>query len=184
MAAPDDLAVDQALGDMWDEVLHQHTVSEIAGPTLRFMIALVAGMAQEDVPEALLEFILRVATRDGSLGATKQLRHLYETVPADQEKPTEHFLKHGVEGAYHEIYTHLAAAVPTWAKLAAGGSGGSRKTRQCGIHLLAAAPGESAGTALRACLTAEMRRDGEPDRRVLADLLRPPSDRKETLSVS
>lgn len=168
LAVPDDLAFGQALGGIWDEVLHQHTVSEIAGPTLRFMIALVAGMAPESVPAGLLEFILRVATRDSSLDATRQLQHLYDTVPADAKKPAKHFSKHDVEGAYHEIYTHLASAVPTWTRLAADIPGMSR---ECAIHLLAAAPGENAGTALRACLMAETQREGERDRSVLAALL-------------
>ncbi|MFE7840829.1 toxin-antitoxin system YwqK family antitoxin [Streptomyces sp. NPDC057474] len=171
LAVPDPLASEHALGEMWDEVLHQHTVSGVAGPTLRFMITLVGTMPADEVPEALLEFILQVATRDGSLGATERLKHLYDTTPTDAGKPAEHFTEHDVEGAYHEIYTHLAAATPTWARLAADGPGISRKTRQIAVHLLAAAPGQDAAAALRACLAVETQRDGERDHRILADLL-------------
>jgi hypothetical protein len=83
------------------------------------------------------------------------------------ERATVKFKK--LDVCRREDLAQLAAAVPTWTRLAAGGPGTSRKMRQCAVHLLAAAPGEDAGTALRACLTKEM--EGERDRRVLADLL-------------
>ncbi len=171
LAAPDERAFHQALDEMWDEVLYQHTVSEVAGPAIRFMAALVDSVERDDLRAELLEFILRAATRDGSIGATKQLKTLYDAVPADAVQPHTYFTRHSIEGAYHEIYASLAVGVPTWARLAAGGPEISRGTRQCAVHLLAAAPGEDAGAALRACLVAETGLGVERDRGLVAEIL-------------
>ncbi|MEU5977608.1 hypothetical protein [Streptomyces sp. NPDC047315] len=166
LAVPNQLASAHALGSLWDDVLHQHTVSEVAGPVLRFVIALVAERPDD---EDLLEFVLRVVTRDGSPDSARQLKELHAAA-VDVEDPPAHFGKAGVEPAYHEIYTRLSAATPTWARLA-GDAGKPRKTRQIAVHLLAAAPGEEATAALRDRLAVEAAQEGERDREILADLL-------------
>ncbi|MEW1550302.1 toxin-antitoxin system YwqK family antitoxin [Streptomyces tsukubensis] len=168
LAVPDPLASAHALGAIWDTVLHQHTVSEIAGPALRFVIAL-AETRPED--ESLLNFLLHVVTRDGGQGPARQLKELHAAA-AGAEDPADFFGKNGVEPAYHEIYTRLGAATPTWVRLAAGGPGISREAQQTAFHLLAAAPDEAAAAALRDRLAAEAAREGdERDRENLGDLL-------------
>ncbi|MFE7133694.1 toxin-antitoxin system YwqK family antitoxin [Streptomyces sp. NPDC057638] len=167
LAVPDPLAAGHALARLWDGVLHQHTVSDIAGPALRFVIALTETMPDD---QELLKFILHVVTRDGSLDATRHLKELH-TAATGAKNPARRFAKNGVEPAYHEIYTCLGAATPTWAARAAGGPGISRQTRRTAIHLLAAAPGESAANALRDCLATEAGRGAERDHHALAELL-------------
>ncbi|QDY77950.1 toxin-antitoxin system YwqK family antitoxin [Streptomyces qinzhouensis] len=179
LAVPDEFASGHALGVLWDGVLHQHTVSGIAGPAMRFVIAL-AESGRGD--QSLLELILRVVTRDGSLDATRQLKELH-TAAAGAKDPAGYFGENGVESSYHEIYSCLAAATPAWARLAAGTPGTSREdqdardaredreAREMAVHLLAAAPGEAAAAALRDLLAAEAARGGARDRESLGDLL-------------
>ncbi|MFJ4683000.1 hypothetical protein [Streptomyces sp. NPDC088789] len=166
LAAPDELASGHALGELWDNVLHQHTVSEVAGPALRFVIALAEERPHD---EELLDLVLHVVTRDGSPGAVRQLKALH-TAALGADDPAAHFGEAGVEPAYHEIYTCLGAAAPTWARLAED-PGTPRDARRIAFHLLAAAPGEAAAVALRTCLTTQAARDDVPDRELLADLL-------------
>ncbi|MFJ8230073.1 toxin-antitoxin system YwqK family antitoxin [Streptomyces sp. NPDC094448] len=168
LAVPDPLASGHALGAIWDTVLHQHTVSEIAGPALRFVIALAEARPEE---EDLLNFLLHVVTRDGGPDHTRQLKELHAAA-AGVDDPAEFYGENHVEPAYYEIYTRLGAATPAWARLAAGGPGISREAQQTAFHLLAAAPGEAAAAALRDRLAAEAARDGdERDRENLGDLL-------------
>ncbi|MEU5161692.1 hypothetical protein AB0G74_19075 [Streptomyces sp. NPDC020875] len=167
LAAAEPLVSRYALGVLWDMLLHQHTVSDVAGPAMRFVIALA-----EAAPDAadLPEFVLHVVTRDGDLEPTGQLKGLYASA-AGTEKPEEYFAEYGVEPAYHRIYGDLAAAVPTWARAAAGAPGADPELRRIAFHLLAVAPGEAAATALRELTAAEAGRGAGRDPRTLAELL-------------
>ncbi|MET8831764.1 hypothetical protein ABZX40_38500 [Streptomyces sp. NPDC004610] len=174
LAAPDELAAGHARGALRDALLHRRitpgispvssSVADIAGPAMRHMIALAESRPHD---EDLLGLVLDIATRDGTLYATRHLNILHALAEREDD-PAAFYARSGTEPAYHEIYTCLAAAVPTWTRLAREGSG---RVRELARHLLAAAPGEKAATALRACMTRELARPGDRDRATLSDLL-------------
>ncbi|MFF2660776.1 toxin-antitoxin system YwqK family antitoxin [Kitasatospora sp. NPDC058032] len=162
LAVGDPEAFYLALGELSDLLLHQHTITVATGPAFRYMAALADRVDDAGPRTALLEFLTDIATRDGSLGAARELKRILADLPADDTDPDEHFADHGAESAYHEVYTVLADTVPTWTGQAAHEDAGIRRLA---VVLLAAAPGDAAAKALHGRLTVE------PESRIRAEIL-------------
>ncbi|MGV9311901.1 hypothetical protein ACWDR0_06855 [Streptomyces sp. NPDC003691] len=164
LAVPDERAADYARNRLREAMLHRQTPSGIAAPAMRYVIALAESRPDD---EALLRLVRRIVTRDGVAHAALELKILHQDA-ATQDDGAAHYAWRGREPAYFDIYTSLATAVPTWARLAREAPG---PIREIARHLLAAAPGEQAAAALRDCMTAEPARPGDRDRAALGDLL-------------
>lgn len=182
LAQPDPLIFDVSIGQIEDPILHQQTIEEITGPAVRYMVALAPELASDPHRKRLLGLIAHVATREGSLAATAQIKAIYRSLPAATADPAGYFIDRGVEGAYHEVYAQISSAIGVWTALAASPH---PIVRHSSLILLAAAVPEEAAATLRGLIGTEPERaaradaalglllhgDTEPSRDVLAGLM-------------
>jgi hypothetical protein len=151
-----------ALAALSNLLWHQETIAEATGPAFRHLTALVDRIATDGDLIQVLDLLASIATRDGALSEAHQLKLIHANLPTNAAKPAKHFAKHGAEGAYYEVLTSLADAVPTWTRLAAHAGA---EFRHRAVVLLAAAPGAAAAHALRDRLASE------PERKIRAEIL-------------
>ncbi|MFJ6195509.1 HEAT repeat domain-containing protein [Micromonospora sp. NPDC092111] len=161
LAVPHGEAFGTALNELWNPILRQNTVSEAAGPAFRYLVALAGAITDAGRLTDLLDFLVRIATREGMLGGAHEIKRLHAGMPANVRNPVKYFHDNGTEGAYHEIYAAIDAATPTWAALSTHDHAG---VRRCALHLLMCAAGEPAAQELRDRLTT-------PDRLARAEIL-------------
>jgi hypothetical protein len=162
LATGDPVAFHVAIDELWDPILHQSTISEAAGPTTQYMVALVPGIDRADLCAALMSFVVRIASRDYDLAAAHEIKTIYRRAVAESKNPAKYLEKNNAEGAYHEVYAAISAAWPVWAQLAGDPD---RDVRHLAIILLALAVGDDAAAALRERVVAE------PDPALRADAL-------------
>lgn len=70
-------------------------------------------MAGEPRSGQLLEFLARLATREGDLGSAYQLKRRYAKVAAGESLREEQFDGYQVEGSYYDVYDATADAGPS-----------------------------------------------------------------------
>jgi hypothetical protein len=153
-----------AMREIWDPILHQGTISEVTGPVYPVLCRIAATLAEDDeriVP--LVRFLAQIATRCGQVGATVELRRLYEaslTEADDDEGRRALFGEHGNEPCYYDVYAALEAHRDLWERLLAAEP---RLLREWAAVLVSVSRG--AGDIARARVTTE------PEAVVRAELL-------------
>lgn len=143
LAVPDRRAFVTALHSLWDPILHQGTISDAAAPVLRYAAALLPEIVDPTSRSDLMEWFVRITTREGSLGAAFRLKQVRIHRPADAD-PAEHFSEHDAEPAFAAVLDAMTAAVPTWEAAARGSDAG----RQWATILLGVADDPHAAAVL------------------------------------
>ena len=144
LTVPDPLAVNLAITHMYDAALHQGTIEEVTGPTVRFIVDALRTVDRPEHAVAATRFLVSIATRQWQLSAAHTLAHLYFAVPDDAD-PAAYFAANGTEPAYHEVLSVLEAATPLWTEWAGHPS---TEVRDRALQLLAVTPGDAARAAL------------------------------------
>ena len=111
----DPRAVRIAVDHMSNPVLHQSTISDIAGPTFRAMAEAVGAMKNAESIAYVLWFMVGIATRDGDIDSANHNKQLYLAKPKNGGK---YFGNQGVEPAYFDVCDAVTKATDTWIRLA------------------------------------------------------------------
>ncbi len=117
LVVPDPTAVRIALDRIEVETLHQHTISDIAGPAVRFMTAACAVIDDRDSLAGVLQLICDIATRNGEFSAASFLLRLYASTPPNKSKAAKHYRRNDTEPAYYEIYAAINSSADLWISL-------------------------------------------------------------------
>lgn len=113
------VAVQHGLGALSENLFHQGTVSELAGPVLPFLCAIAANLENEAALGQLLPFLEEVGTRDHSLNAANRLKKAFRQRKGNQPaQAAEALEKAGLAPAHGHFLLALADTVEAWVRLA------------------------------------------------------------------
>ncbi|MCP3136939.1 hypothetical protein [Pyxidicoccus xibeiensis] len=144
-------AVQHGLDALSNDLYHQGTVSELAGPVLPFLCAIAANLQNEAALGRLLSFLAEVGTRDYDLDAANTLKKAFRqrkgNKPAQAAKALE---KADLEPAHGPFLLALVDTVEAWVRLAGHAN---PKVSEAAMYLLGLTDDARAASALCTRLT-------------------------------
>ena len=112
-------AVQHGVAALGENLYHQGTVSELAGPVLPFLCAIAANLENETALGRLLSFLVEVGTRDHDLNAANALKKAFRQRKGDTSaQAAEALEKAGFEPAHGHFLLALVDTVEAWVRLA------------------------------------------------------------------
>ncbi|MCP3143805.1 HEAT repeat domain-containing protein [Pyxidicoccus xibeiensis] len=111
-------AVEHGLDALRENLYHQGTVSELAGPVLPWLCAITATFENEAALERMLPFLVDVGTRGYKLDAANRLKKAFRQRKGDQpSQATEALEKAGRAPVYGPFLLALVDSVEAWVRL-------------------------------------------------------------------